>query len=288
MTRRTSVWTDLSLMAAAGLVLSVGLAYAAVAASAAHPALVLVAAAVVATLSTRTDAFGGAAVGLFASAGVFAAQLALSGLPTDGAGPWALLASLLLMIGAVGGAIGDRVRREGRRSERAGSLAVAPAAGSLGLIGEADGRLRLAEEITRARLFGRPLSAARVMVEISDESLPRAESRRVRRAIARVLESVLRETDVPYALQDGGFGVVLPETAPDAAADVVGSVLIAAAQSTFTDRVTGSRRRVGDVVRLQLAVVDASAVASENSRAVIAEAGATLRHFDPAVEMALR
>lgn len=288
MTRTTSGWTDLAAIAGIGIALAVGLAYAAFATSGVHPALVLGAAGLVAMLATGTDAFGGTVVALFAGAVVAGAQFALFGLPRDGALAWAVVFALLLVLGVLGGAVGDRIRRERRRIAREHGLAIAPAAGSLGLIGETDGRLRLAEEITRSRLFARPLSAARVIVDVSDETLSRGDARRVRRAVARALENVLRETDVPYALNDGGFGVVLPETAPDAAADVVGSVLIAAAQSTFADRTSGIRRRVGDVVRLQLGIADAAGSDSSTSRAVIAQVGATLRHFDPALEVVAR
>lgn len=284
MIRRMSGWTDLAVTAAAGIVVAVGLAYAAAAANALHPALVLGAAGLVTVLATRTDAFGGAVVGLFASAGVAGAQLLLFGVPDGGALPWVIVFALLLVLGALGGAVGDRMRRDRRRAERARETAIVPADGSLGLLREEDARLRLAEEITRARLFDRPLSAATVTVEVPDEALSRAEARRAVRAVARALESELRPTDVPFVLDGGGFGAVLPESAPEAAADVVGSVLIAAAESTFADRTAGGRRRVGDVIRLHLGVVDASRADADVPEAVLHTASRELRHFDPVAE----
>jgi GGDEF domain-containing protein len=129
-----------------------------------------------------------------------------------------------------------------------------PAYGSLGLLTAEVAMVRLEEEVARARRHVRPLTVVVVLVCISDDTLDEHARSAARRALARLLESTLRETDVPFAMGEEQFGAILPETAASASWDVVGPVLDAAGRAAFTVRETDERRRLVDCAELHVGI----------------------------------
>lgn len=61
-----------------------------------------------------------------------------------------------------------------------------------------------------------------------------------------MVESLLRDTDVPFGVAPDEFGAILPETDSTRGWSVVGPIIDAAGRSTFTDRLSGQRRSVAD------------------------------------------
>lgn len=211
----------------------------------------LVAAFVVASF---TDAFGGMIVGLVAAATLTATRQYLPDLPPVGFLVQAITMGLLLFLGLTSGLVADRIRRGRRIAARQGTQAVAPVPGSLGLISSTDAEWILAQERARAELHERPLTTARIEVVITDADLAGDDVRRAARAAARTLETELRVTDVVFARGDREFGVILPETDPESAADIIESALIVARSATFADRARGHRRPLGEVAELSVTV----------------------------------
>lgn len=256
--RLTSGWTDLhpSLVTSFLVVGTLTWTSAGIGGQA-GPAVVLVMA-LTALVALCFDAMTGLVTGLAGAAGCLAATRLLGGTDATFA-TQAGIAGLVLLLGTIAGSTGDRIRRGRRLAARTAAGAVAPVPGSLGLMSTEDAHERLDEEITRARLHARPLSASTLRVLIHDPGLSPEDIRRARRAVARVLESELRATDIPFvSLAEGEFGVIMPETDAEAGADVLESVLILAREATFADRATGQRRHVGDVAVVQVGITDAA------------------------------
>lgn len=257
--RMTSGWTDLHLpLVSAALVAGTISWSAAGLEGLAGPGVVAVVA-TVALLALLADAFFGIAVGLLGAAvTVFVVTSTQPHRSLAEAAVHAATAVLVLVLGALAGGIGDGIRRGRRRAGRIAAGAVAPVPGSLGLMSAADAHLRLEEEIVRARLHDRPLALAVVNVTLREE-ISAENARRARRAVARVLDTELRSTDIPFAVDsEGEFGVILVETPAETAGDVLESALILARDATFADRETGERRYVGDVAFVLLGVTEIS------------------------------
>jgi GGDEF domain-containing protein len=70
------------------------------------------------------------------------------------------------------------------------------------------------------------------------------------RAVARLVETLLRDTDVPFALGPNELGAILPETSAAGAWDVVGPVLDAATRAAFTVRQQDERRSLVECAEL--------------------------------------
>jgi GGDEF domain-containing protein len=111
---------------------------------------------------------------------------------------------------------------------------------------------RLDEEVARARSHGRPLSVVVVRVTTVDPGLDVNARAAAQRAVARLVESMLRDTDVPFAAPPDEFGAILPETDGAAAWEVVGPVLDAAARAAFTVREQDERRNLVDCAELHV------------------------------------
>ncbi len=205
-------------------------------------------------LASVTDSFGGLVVGLLAGAATTALRHAVSAEQFIGFANHAATLILLMVVGASTGNVGERIRRGRRVAARLAANAVAPVEGTLGLISFEDAQWRLEEEKERAQLHDRPLSIAQVTVRITDTHLADDDRIRAIRAVARSLESELRPTDVPFVISEGNFGIILPESNGDTAADVIEPALIVGRQATFTDRVSGKRRRVCDVADVRVSV----------------------------------
>ncbi len=83
------------------------------------------------------------------------------------------------------------------------------------------------------------------------EALDAAARDSAKRSVARLLETLLRETDVPFALSPSELGAILPETSGTDAWDVVSPVLDAATHATFTVREQGERRSLAEVAEIR-------------------------------------
>jgi GGDEF domain-containing protein len=244
----TSVWTERHVPVALSLVVAV--LTGAVAATELWPHNLVAVGAVLATvlIGLLVDAFGGLVVGLVAAAVTVADE--------QRAGDWsrrvfgtsvALVVGLVVLGWLVGITARGHLRSRGSHRE---AIHVAPAYGSLGLLTADVALARLDEEVARARHHHRPLTALVLLVHITDDSLDEDARSAARRAVARLLESQLRETDVPFDLGPDQLGAILPETGATAAWDVVGPVLDAASRAAFTVREDDERRRLVDCAEL--------------------------------------
>src|SRR4051794_24208202 len=244
-----SAWTERHVPVALALV--VAALSGAVAGTEERPHALVEVGAVVATvlLSLFLDAFGGLVVGLVAAA-VIVADLQAGGDWSRSVFVTALaLVVDLVVLGWLVGIVSRGIHQARTRPEDENDD-VAPAYGSLGLLTADVALVRLEEEVVRARRHGRPLSVVVVLVCITDDSLDERARSAARRALARLLENTLRETDVPFDLGPDQLGAILPETPPSASWDVVGPVLDAAGRAAFTVRQADERRRLVDCAEL--------------------------------------
>ena len=252
--RLTSGWTDRHVVVAVAVV-AAGITGVLTRAERA-PFHLVVGVALVATvgLALSLNAFGGMVAGIAAAAGVIAAQ--------QWSGAWdedVFLGSVestlgLVVVGGLVGMAGSRLR--GR--EVVDGPGPAPAYGSLGLLTAEVALSRLDEEIARARQHARPLTVVLVWTDITDQTLSEDARRRAHRTVARLVESLLRETDVPFALTTDEVGAILPETNADAAWQLVGPVMDAATRASFTVREEDQRRSLADCAELHAGLVSLS------------------------------
>ena len=244
-----SGWTEQHVPVALALVVT-GLAGAVAMLDQGARSLVGVAAVVLTALGALFfDAFGGAVVGLLAAAAVIVTrQLAGRWTPAGFAGALTLVLSLITL-GWLAGMVSAGIHQ--RRDRRAGQEeSTAPAYGSLGLLTAEVAALRLEEEVARARRHRRPLATVVIRVSVTDQTLDPTTRQAAHRTVARLVETLLRDTDVPFALGTGELGAILPETDAAASWDVVGPVLDAATRSAFTVREQDERRSLVDCAEL--------------------------------------
>lgn len=164
------------------------------------------------------------------------------------------IAVCLVVLGWACGLVGTRIRRSSRASTTSGG-AVGPAYGSLGLLTEESARQRLEDEIGRAREHGRSLGVLMIALRFTDDTLMPDAHRSAERAIARLVESLLRVTDVPFALSGNEFGAILPETDSAAGWSLVGPLMDAAGRATFTNRTSEGRSNIADCAELHAGLV---------------------------------
>lgn len=201
------------------------------------------------------DWFAGLGVGVLAAAVVVGVTRLTSHLGPDDFATLAPEVAALIVLGWVAGVLGQHLRALSRSSNRPVPGSVAPAFSSLGLLDHAQAMLRLDEELARSRRSRRPLGLLMVAVQPTDEQLDESAELRVRRAIARLLESVVADTDVPFALDDAEFGAILPETNATQGWRLVAPLVDGIRTAAFADRSTGTRRRVVDCARIRTGLV---------------------------------
>lgn len=182
------------------------------------------------------------------------------------------IAVQLTVLGWASGLVGSQIRRS-VRTKNASDGAHGPAYGSLGLLTEQFARPRLEDEIARAREHGRSLGLLMIHLRITDDTLAPAARRSAARAVARLVESLLRGADVPFALSPLEFGAILPETDSRTGWSITGPLVDAASRATFTDRATQVRRSVADCAELHTGLVFLTDRV-ENAEALIAAARA--------------
>lgn len=250
-------------------------------------AVLVVAAALV---CVRLDAFGGIAFGVAAAAAFVGVKQLLGA--WDAASFWVSLASAvaLVLLGWAVSVAAGAARPPGQQDIAGGSLAPA-AYGSLGLITGDVAASRLEEEVSRARRHGRPLSLVLFVTRLADDDVPEGTHRAARRSVARLVETLLRETDVPFALVEDEVGAILPETGPDDGWQLVGRLLDGLGSASFASRGGGERMRLADhaevlvgLARLEDGHRDGQQLLAAARRAALPSEDQLSAGLEPAVE----
>lgn len=246
----TWAWTEAQravAVLAAGTAATGGLA---AAASSPYDVVGVLSAALTVAAALTLGALGGLAAGLGGAALVIAARRT-GGAWTPDDLPLALaLTGAFLVLGWLGGAAGKRLRRVGSETPPAAAGA-APAYGSLGLLPADLAQARLDEEIARARRHRRPLTLVLLRIRITEDGLSEGARRAALRTGARLVESLLPDTAVPFALAPDEVGAILPEADEAAAWELLGPVVDAASRASFSVRESDERRSLVDCAELQ-------------------------------------
>lgn len=241
MTALTPAWTErhTALTAAAGLVA------AAVVVSVTEPwpatPVVATAAVLVFAGALAFEAMIGIVIALVVTAGSIALKKLADIWTPDVLVPSGAEVILLMLLGLCAGSAGRMIRHE-ERGRAAAESDPSSVTGSMGLFSLDLGMLRLEEEIDRAVLHDRPLALLLLSFEIHlDPAWGAREREAIERTIARVVETLLRVSDVPFAVTDVKLGAVLPETGSHEAWGVVMPILDALAGASFVVRPSGER-----------------------------------------------
>jgi hypothetical protein len=161
----------------------------------------------------------------------------------------------LIELAWIVGLLGDHLRDAFDRLSRPVPGSLAPAHGSLGLLDAAPAVFRLDEELRRGGRNGQTLAVMLMSADVEGGRLDDDAVTGARRAVARQVETLLRDTDVPFALSPRVLGAILPETDPVEAWAALGTLVDLTGVATFADRNTGERHRVSDVVDLRACLV---------------------------------
>lgn len=240
-----------------------------------------------ALVALALDPFGGIVVGLAAAAGLIGAKR-LDGRWNSDAFALSLAETLVLvMVGVTAGLAGQALRRRPQGEEPSGTL-LTPVFGSLGLLNHDVAMIRLEEEVERATEHRRPLTVVLIDSEIIDPSLDAAATDTALRTVARILESRLHDRDVPFAIDAGHLGAILPEASAADAWQRVGQIADALTAAQFTSRRTGTRVFIADAVHVHVglaqlgpttssadALFEAAAVGLQRARGLAHEQSAT-------------
>ncbi len=251
MRKLTAAWTEQHVPVALALVVTT-LAGAVAALEPVPESLVAVGAVVLTAMGALfLDAFGGIVLGVAVSAAVVLQQRLTGTWTADSFATSLALVLGLVTVGWLTGMVsaGIHARRRGDGDE---AVSLTPAYGSLGLLTRDVAFLRLEEEVSRARRHDRPLTVAVLKVAVTDPSLDPAAREAALRAVARLVESQLRDTDVPFALESDEVGAILPETGVAAAWEVLGPVIDAATRAAFTVREQDERRSLVDCAEIHV------------------------------------
>jgi GGDEF domain-containing protein len=252
MNRLTPVWTRVHPRLFAALALPIG---ATALAAAVEPVPVAVALAVLVYVATLAGLMFDTFVATLVGVGLCALAIMVKrffGTWTEAA--FATSAGELLLIVLTAAAFG--IAASGlRRMKQAATVKTGSgtAFGSLGLLPPEIGELRLEAEVERAAKYNRPLSLLGVTTEELEGELTPAERDAVRRAAARLVDSMLRVTDVAYAHDAGQIVLVLPETRLQDAWLLMGRLSDAVDQATFTADEGRERKALREVARVHLA-----------------------------------
>ncbi|WP_204693475.1 hypothetical protein [Geodermatophilus bullaregiensis] len=257
MRKLMSAWTEQHVPVALALVAASLTGAVAMAVAAPYSLYGVAAVVVTAVCALFLDAFGGLVLG-FATAAAVVLALRLSDRWTTAS----FVTDLALVLGLVASgwltgmvSAGIHARRVG---EDDGGGTARPAYGSLGLVTAEAAEARLDEEVMRARSHDRPLSVVVIRVTTTDPGLDVNARSSAQRAVARLVESMLRDTDVPFASPPDEFGAILPETDGATAWEALGPVLDAAARAAFTVREQDERRNLVDCAELHVGLATLS------------------------------
>lgn len=272
MRRPTSAWTEAHTRVALLLLVVLIGSFAGLLEPFPTPLWVALAVAITALVALAFDPFGGAVVGLVVASGLVGMRR-LSG---DWAPEvfWILLIEItaILAVGLMGGFAGDALRQIGTNDESRAGL-MEPVFGSLGLLDRDVALIRLEEEVERARDHRRPLTLLLIETDITDPSLGPEAKDGAYRAVARLVESRMREDHVPFAANVDRLGAVMPETTTADAWQYVGEILDAVTSGRFMDRSLGKQRRLSDAVEVHVGLSGMSP--SRSSRDALLDAATT-------------
>ena len=276
MARLTSDWTERHLFVASAMLTAALAAGLAMLARSPYDLVGVAAVALTLLVALGLAAVGGLVAGFGGAALVIAVRQA-----GDAWTPAEFRLSLsltvaLVLLGWLTGTASTTLR--GRADEEAAGRQVAAAAGSLGLLPADAALARLDEEVARARRHRRPLALVLVRTQITDDLLLPDARRIARRTVARLVEGLVPDTAVPFALEEDVVGAVLPETGEAAAWELLGPVVDAATRASFAVRAEGERRALVDCASLDVALValsarhaDAQALLDDARRGLAAE-----------------
>jgi GGDEF domain-containing protein len=253
--RATSAWTDLGVLLG---VYALALLSAGVLAGAESGVVTPVYAVVALGCGVSAlwvDGFAGLGAGVLGAAMVVGVKRLAAPLGPDDFGVMAAEVATLMVLGWVAGILGEHLRELSRSSVGTPPGTVVPAFSSLGLLDQEQAMLRLEEELSRSRRSRRPLGLLMVTVEPTTSELDEAAELRLRRTVARLVESVVADTDIPFALHDNEIGAILPETGAAQGWRLVAPLVDAIRGATFADRATGQRRSLAECARVRTGLV---------------------------------
>lgn len=209
--------------------------------------------------SLLTDGFAGLGVGVVAAfAAVLTVQLG-GRWNSDNFGIVLACAGTLILLGWLGGVSGASLRADRRTALRPVPGTVVPATGSLGLLTQNLATRRLEEEVSRAREHGKGLGLLVIRLQPVMRHVDPAIVVAASRAVARQLETLLRETDVPFAISENEVAAILPEADEPEVWRVAGVVLEGLRGATFARRDQGDRQRVTEALDLEVGLASLSA-----------------------------
>ncbi len=276
MVRLTADWTRRRVLVAAVLVVSVLVGGLSARSEMPFSLVGLGAAVLLAVVGLMLDAFGGLVAGFLASATVIAVRQA--------GGAWTqadFVSALTLTVGLVflgwlaglaGTSLGDTA------TAASPEFVTVPAYGSLGLLSADQALTRLNEEIARAVQHDRPLTVVVLRTDVTDQGLSAGARSAAHRTVARLLESLVPETAVPFALARDEVGAVFPETDEASAWELLGPVMDAAGQASFTVREGDERRSLLDCAEVHAGLVVLSPANAEAAQLVEAARRASRAH----------
>jgi GGDEF domain-containing protein len=248
----TSGWTEQRLAVAAALLAAALTGGLAMLASPPYGVIGIGVVAAVVIAALLADAFGGIIAGFVGAAVVIAARQLGDAWTSEDFRLAGSLSAALVLLGWLTGVAATRLRE---RAPQAGPGPVAPAFGSLGLLPTDLALARLDEEITRAVRHHRPLCVALLVLEITDDTLSPSARTAACRTVARLVESLMPETAVPFALAPDEVGAILLEADEARAWELLGPVVDAASRATFTVRDVDQRRPLADGAELHAGLV---------------------------------
>lgn len=255
MARLTSAWTDRHLTVLCGLLAAAVSGGLAVLARSPYDLLGLALVGLTIVVALRLDAFGGIVTGFCAAAALIAARRLGGRWDED---DFLLALALTGALVALGWLVGAVATSLGERAAGPGPAAAAPVFGSLGLLPADLALARLDEEVTRAQRHRRPLTVVLLHTDITDESLSLSARTAVWRTVGRLVESLVPETAVPFALAPDQVGAVLPEVDEAAAWELLGPLIDAAGRASFTVRELDQRRSLVDCAEVHAGLVGLS------------------------------
>lgn len=168
----------------------------------------------------------------------------------------ALQVVLILFTAGVAGMAGRHLRAHAPRGDvLSGPEELYPAFGSLGLLHPDLGEARLEEEIDRAGRYERPVAVLRLATEpTGEEPLGARVADAIERTSARVIESLLRVTDVPFAYEGDCIVALLPETDRVGAERLAERIEEALSDATFVIRPEGTRLCLADYAHIRIGI----------------------------------
>lgn len=201
---------------------------------------------VVAAVALHVDGFVGIVVGLVGAALLIAVKRTTGDWGNDELPVVAAEVSVLLVLPWVIGVLSDHLRASLRALARPAPGSLVPARNSLGLLDEAAAQFRLDEELRRRQRTGQALGLILIYVEVWDADIDEETEMAALRAVARHVETLLRDIDVPFALSNEVIGAILPATDPADAWSLLGPLLDSVVTATFADREAGVRRAISE------------------------------------------